>query len=329
MPAPTLTLVETSATRPVADALKAFAAPDGRGLVVDAHHVDAAEAALRAGRPVLMCGRPASLDGLIATARSSEGVLLVADPPSMLVIGDQTHAAVVEDITDAAWLFLAAVIAHDRPDADAIRAVLDRPAQRFAGGGWVHDTVQIDGDVTLGAGTRVWHFSKLLGPLTIGDDCTLGQNVVVERRVTIGRNVKIQNNVSVYSGVVLEDDVFCGPSMVFTNVGTPRSHYPRKGAYLTTRVGRGASIGANATVVCGVTLGPYSFVGAGAVVTRDVPAHGLVYGNPARLRGWACYCGDRLPLGAGADGEAQAGCGTCGRRYVRSGADVRLKEETG
>jgi UDP-2-acetamido-3-amino-2,3-dideoxy-glucuronate N-acetyltransferase len=117
---------------------------------------------------------------------------------------------------------------------------------------------------------------------------------VVERGVEIGNNVKVQNNVSIYSGVILEDDVFCGPSMVFTNVGTPRSHYPRRDAYSITRIGRGASIGANATVVCGYTLGRYCFVGAGAVVTRDVPDFALVYGNPARVRGWTCYCGCKL-----------------------------------
>ena len=191
---------------------------------------------------------------------------------------------------------------------------------------FIHDTVVVDGNITVGAGTKIWHFSKLLGPLTIGERCSLGQNVVVERNVSIGNNVKIQNNVSVYSGVILEDDVFCGPSMVFTNVGTPRSHYPRRGEYLETRVKRGASIGANATVVCGNTLGAYAFVGAGSVVTRDVPDYGLVYGNPARLRGWACYCGEKLNLAVN-DGEERTTCGHCERAYIRRGTRVEMVSE--
>ena len=189
----------------------------------------------------------------------------------------------------------------------------------------LHPTVEVQGAVEVGAQTRVWHFSKLLGPLTIGARCSLGQNVVVERGVTLGENVKVQNNVSIYSGVVLEDDVFCGPSMVFTNVGTPRSHYPRRGQYQETRVKRGASIGANATVVCGNAVGRYALVGAGAVVTRDVPDYALVYGNPARVRGWVCYCGEGLALGEGAaaaEGRAEASCAECGRAYVREGVMV-------
>jgi UDP-2-acetamido-3-amino-2,3-dideoxy-glucuronate N-acetyltransferase len=193
-------------------------------------------------------------------------------------------------------------------------------------GSFIHESVVIDGDVRVGSGTRIWHFSKLLGPLSIGNNCTLGQNVVVERNVNIGNNVKIQNNVSVYQGVVLEDDVFCGPSMVFTNVGTPRSHFPRRGEYLETRVCRGASIGANATVICGNTLGAYAFVGAGSVVTRDVPDYGLVYGNPARLRGWACYCGEKLDLGVD-EGRAEGSCTHCQRTYVRTGVQVEMVSE--
>lgn len=189
---------------------------------------------------------------------------------------------------------------------------------------FVHPTVQINGEVEIGAGTKIWHFSKLLGPVQMGTGCVLGQNVVVERGVTLGNNVKIQNNVSVYSGVVLEDDVFCGPSMVFTNVGTPRSAYPRRGEYLETRCKQGASIGANATIVCGNTLGRYCFVGAGAVVTKDVPDYALVYGNPARLRGWACFCGATLPFGTDADGVEQCTCADCGRRYAREGERVTM-----
>ena len=141
-----------------------------------------------------------------------------------------------------------------------------------------HESVIIEPEVTIGQGTKVWHFSKLMGPSTIGDNCVLGQNVVIERNVTIGHRVKIQNNVSVYRGVTLDDDVFCGPSMVFTNVSTPRSHYPRRDKFEATYVGKGASIGANATIVCGVTIGQYAMVGAGAVVTKDVPNYTLVLG---------------------------------------------------
>ncbi len=210
--------------------------------------------------------------------------------------------------------------------ARALHGVARQPAEAVvdptAG---LHPTVEVQGAVEVGAQTRVWHFSKLLGPLKIGARCSLGQNVVVERGVTLGENVKVQNNVSIYSGVVLEDDVFCGPSMVFTNVGTPRSHYPRRGQYQETRVKRGASIGANATVVCGHSVGRYALVGAGAVVTRDVPDYALVYGNPARVRGWVCYCGEGLALGEGAaamEGRAEAVCGECGRGYVREGGGV-------
>ena len=197
------------------------------------------------------------------------------------------------------------------------------------GSAYLHPTVEITGAVEVGARTRIWHFSKLLGPLTIGERCSFGQNVVVERGVSIGDNVKVQNNVSIYSGVILEDDVFCGPSMVFTNVGTPRSHYPRRDAYSVTRVGRGASIGANATVVCGHQLGRYCFVGAGAVVTRDVPDFALVYGNPARIRGWTCYCGvkltftDRVSSAPAEDQRLEvACCEECGRSYEKRGEIV-------
>ncbi len=201
-----------------------------------------------------------------------------------------------------------------------------QPAATPSPGYFVHPTAEISGEVEIGEGTKIWHFSKLLGPVTMGTGCILGQNVVVERGVTLGDNVKIQNNVSVYSGVILEDDVFCGPSMVFTNVGTPRSAYPRRGQYLITRCKQGASIGANATIVCGNTLGRYCFVGAGAVVTRDVPDYALVYGNPARLRGWACFCGATLELGTDAGGHDTTTCPDCARRYRRDGHVVQEVE---
>ena len=178
-------------------------------------------------------------------------------------------------------------------------------------GYFVHESSYVDKDVIIGEGTKIWHFCHISEGARIGKNCTLGQNVFVGRNVVIGNNCKIQNNVSVYEGVTLEDDVFCGPSMVFTNVDLPRSAYPRgpKG-YLKTVVKRGCTIGANATIVCGITLGEHSFVGAGAVVTKDVPPYALVYGNPARLQGWMCECGTRLIFKSD-----QAGCSQCGRTY--------------
>jgi UDP-2-acetamido-3-amino-2,3-dideoxy-glucuronate N-acetyltransferase len=175
---------------------------------------------------------------------------------------------------------------------------------------FVHESAYVDDGAVIGAGTKVWHFCHVLGGAIIGERCSLGQNVVVMNGTRIGDNVKIQNNVSIYEGVTLEDDVFCGPSMVFTNVINPRSHVSRKNEYRRTLVKRGASIGANATIVCGSTLGEYSFIGAGAVVSRDVPAYALMVGVPARRIGWMCQCGERLP-----DGDAPV-CGACGTRYA-------------
>lgn len=186
----------------------------------------------------------------------------------------------------------------------------------------IHPTAVVDQPCEIGAGSKIWHFSHIMPNCVIGERCNIGQNVVVSPQCRVGNNVKIQNNVSIYTGVILEDDVFCGPSMVFTNVINPRSHIERKAEYKRTLVRRGATIGANATIVCGITLGAYCFVGAGAVVTRDVPDYAVVYGNPARLRGWACYCGVQLELGLGA-GESDGACGTCGRQYHRDGQTVR------
>ncbi len=176
---------------------------------------------------------------------------------------------------------------------------------------FAHPTAVVDEGAAIGRGTKVWHFCHVMPGAVIGERCILGQNVVVMPGTQIGDNVKIQNNVSIYEGVVLEDDVFCGPSMVFTNVTFPRSQVIRKGEYERTLCRQGATIGANATVICGVTLGRFSFVGAGAVVTKDVRDHALVVGNPARQVGWMCQCGERLRLVKG-----RGTCARCGSRYV-------------
>ncbi|KQQ36218.1 serine acetyltransferase [Duganella sp. Leaf126] len=169
----------------------------------------------------------------------------------------------------------------------------------------IHPSAIVDAGAVLGAGTRVWHFSHVCSGARIGSHCSLGQNVFIGNDVVIGHNVKIQNNVSVYDAVVLEDDVFCGPSMVFTNVHNPRAAVVRKHEYRRTLVRRGASIGANATVVCGVTVGAHAMVGAGAVVTRDVPDFALVAGVPARHIGWISRHGERLDLPRSASGQAR------------------------
>ena len=189
---------------------------------------------------------------------------------------------------------------------------------------FIHESAYIDDDVSIGAGTKVWHFSHVMSGARIGENCSLGQNVLVGPNVRVGSNVKIQNNVSVYEGVVLEDEVFCGPSCVFTNVDRPRSAYPTDHSqYLPTVVKEGATIGANATIVCGHTLGEYCFVGAGAVVTKDVPPYAVVYGNPAEIRGWVCQCGK--PFAFQRD---KATCAICGRVYSKSGDVVKLVGES-
>lgn len=177
----------------------------------------------------------------------------------------------------------------------------------------IHPTAIVDDGAILGDGTRVWHWVHVCGGARIGSGCSLGQSVFVGNDVRIGDNVKIQNNVSVYDAVTLEDEVFCGPSMVFTNVFNPRSAVVRKGEYRRTLVRRGATLGANATVVCGVTIGRYAFVGAGAVVTRDIPDHALVVGVPAGQIGWMSRHGERLDLPLAGDGEAR--CSATNERY--------------
>jgi UDP-2-acetamido-3-amino-2,3-dideoxy-glucuronate N-acetyltransferase len=187
---------------------------------------------------------------------------------------------------------------------------------------FVHESAFVDDGARIGAGTKIWHFCHVMPGAVIGERCSFGQNVVVMNQVRIGDNVKVQNNVSIYEGVEIEDDVFCGPSMVFTNVLNPRSHVSRKHEYRRTLVKRGSSIGANATIVCGVTLGEYSFVGAGAVITKDVAAFALMAGVPARRIGWMCQCGERLAdTGAGR-------CAACGSVYERAADGIRRVSES-
>jgi len=175
---------------------------------------------------------------------------------------------------------------------------------------FIHESSYVDEGAEIGAGTKIWHFCHVMPRARVGERCNIGQNVLVSSNVILGNNVKIQNNVSLYTGVIIEDDVFLGPSMVFTNVINPRSHINRKDEYQTTLVQKGASIGANATIVCGITLGKYCFVGAGSVVTRDVPDYALVYGSPARVRGWMCQCGEQLNFK-----DDRAVCPSCGDAY--------------
>ncbi len=176
---------------------------------------------------------------------------------------------------------------------------------------FAHETAVIDAGSQIGKGTRIWHFSHVMPNCVIGENCNLGQNVVVSSDVVLGNNVKVQNNVSIYTGVICEDDVFLGPSMVFTNVINPRSAVNRKDQYLKTHVGKGATIGANATVVCGHNIGAFAFIGAGAVVTKEIPAYALVVGNPSKQIGWMSEFGQRLKF----DADGMAVCSESGEKY--------------
>lgn len=184
---------------------------------------------------------------------------------------------------------------------------------------FAHETVIIDEGCSIGSGTKIWHFSHIMSNCIIGENCNLGQNVVVSPRVILGKNVRVQNNVSIYEGVICEDDVFLGPSMVFTNVINPRSAVSRKHEYMTTLVKRGATIGANATIVCGNEIGEYAFIGAGAVVTKDVAAYALVIGNPARQTGWMSEYGHKLTF----DENGVAVCNESGIKYKLEKNKVR------
>jgi len=239
--------------------------------------------------------------------------------------------------------FLKAVVSRQPPYTDGreglnVLRVLNRCQQALESGttvpvdsgnqgeaGTLHPTAVIDPGVRIGRGTRIWHFSHILGNTEIGEQCRIGQNVVIGPGVRVGKGCKIQNNVSVYEGVELADYVFCGPSMVFTNVYNPRCEFPRTSEFRKTLVGRGATLGANATVLCGITIGEYAFVGAGAVVVDDVPAHALVVGNPARQIGWMSRFGEQLDLPL--EGEGETLCPHTGERYLlRQGRIIR--EET-
>lgn len=188
---------------------------------------------------------------------------------------------------------------------------------------FAHETAVIDSGCTIGKGTKIWHFSHIMTGCIIGEGCNIGQNVVVSPGVQLGRNVKIQNNVSLYTGVICEDDVFLGPSMVFTNIVNPRSSVIRKDQYVPTYVRRGASIGANATVVCGHEIGEWSFIGAGAVVTRPVKPYALVVGNPARQIGWVSEYGHRLVF----DSNGMAACPETGDKYRLEGEKVSKRSQ--
>ncbi len=188
---------------------------------------------------------------------------------------------------------------------------------------FAHETAVIDEGCKIGKGTKIWHFTHIMPNCTIGENCNFGQNVVVSPHVVLGKNVKVQNNVSIYTGVICDDDVFLGPSMVFTNVVNPRSAVNRRGDYVRTHVGRGATIGANATIVCGHPIGAFSFIGAGAVVTKEVPAYALVVGNPARQVGWMSEYGHRLQF----DENDLAICPESHEKYTLANGTVKKTTE--
>lgn len=187
---------------------------------------------------------------------------------------------------------------------------------------FIHSSSYVDEGTTIGQGTKIWHFCHIMSNSVIGEECNIGQNVVVSPGVVLGRNVKVQNNVSIYTGVICEDDVFLGPSAVFTNVINPRSGVNRKSEYQKTLVKKGATIGANATIVCGITIGEYAFIGAGTVVTRDVPAYALITGNPGRQRGWMSEAGHKLVF----DNNSIACCPETGQQYqLENNQIIRIK----
>ena len=186
---------------------------------------------------------------------------------------------------------------------------------------FAHPTTVIDEPVEIGEGTKIWHFSHVMSGARIGRNCIIGQNAFISSGAILGNNIKIQNDVSIFDGVILEDDVFCGPSMVFTNVFNPRSFISRRKEFRQTVVGRGATIGANATVICGNKIGQYAFIGASSVVTKDVPDYALVYGNPGKVKGWVCQCAEEIAFRSG-----RAKCQACGKRYRKDRTGVKPVE---
>lgn len=194
---------------------------------------------------------------------------------------------------------------------------------------FVHESSYVDDNVEIGSGTKIWYFSHIQSGSKIGNNCSIGQNVNVGNNVIVGNYVKVQNNVSIFEGVILEDYVFCGPSMVFTNILNPRSEFPQRGTefYKKTLVKKSATLGANSTILCGTTIGKYAFVGAGAVVTRDIPDFSLVFGVPAEIRGWMCACGTRMDLSTNPQSNEKTECKKCHRRYEKKG--MKVSEEIG
>ena len=204
-------------------------------------------------------------------------------------------------------------------------ALADLPVTRHPGV-TIHPSAVVGDGAQIGSGSKIWHFSHVMDGARIGNDCVIGQNGFVQSGAVLGDNVRLQNNVSVYDGVTLGDGVFCGPSCVFTNVTRPRATVSRRGEFSATPVGRGVTIGANATIVCGHRIGDYAFIGAGSVVTHDVPAHALVTGNPARVRGWVCSCGEKLPLAAKPATDSTATCARCHSVWQHDGSALSAKE---
>ena len=184
---------------------------------------------------------------------------------------------------------------------------------------FIHPTTVVDEPMEIGGGTKIWHFTHIMSGARIGENCVIGQNVFIGSGVILGDNIKVQNNVSIYDGVILEDDIFCGPSMVFTNVFNPRSFISRKKEFRKTLVKKGATIGANVTIICGNTIGSYAFIGAGSVVTKDIPDYALVYGNPGKAKGWVCPCAEEIIFRSG-----KAVCKTCGKKYKKDSTGVKL-----
>ena len=190
-------------------------------------------------------------------------------------------------------------------------------------GYFVHPTAVVDEGAEIGGGTKIWHFTHIMAGARIGENCIIGQNVFIGSGAILGDNIKVQNNVSIYDGTILEDDVFCGPSMVFTNVFNPRSFISRKKEFRKTLVKKGVTLGANVTVICGNTIGQYAFIGAGSVVTRDVPDYALVYGNPGKVKGWICQCAEEIGFRSG-----KAACKACGKKYKKDSMGVMLIRPT-